>query len=98
MTIQGSIYFCACHMLYTVMQMYYEFAEVAALNMNKVVDRYAKWNSTYHEIMGWSLEEIVFPFEYEKTPLEKAKAMGNLAEIRDEELAKEAYDTIINTA
>src|SRR6266498_558408 len=24
--------------------------------------------------------------------------MGNLAEIRDEELAKEAYDTIINTA
>ncbi len=98
MTIQGRIYFCACHMLYTAVQLYYELQEDSSFHMDKVNDRYAKWTSEYHEIMGWCIEELVFPYNHEKIPREIEIKRGDIAEVRDEELAIGIYDAMIKKA
>ena len=97
MSTAGNIYFFACHMLYTVMQIYYEFQEQESLEMNRLAEKYSKWISVYEEIMGWSLEELVFPFEWERIASDLAKTMGEFAEERDEMLYRHIFSTIKST-
>jgi hypothetical protein len=83
MSPEGSIYFFACHMLYTAMQIFYEFQEQAVLEMNQLSESYSRWMPNYEGTMGWSLEEIVFPFEHEGLDKDKAKQIGDFAERHD---------------
>jgi hypothetical protein len=77
------------------MQMFYEFQEQKTLEMSKLSQWYGKWNSTHEEIMGWCLEEIVFPFQIEKLHLKEGKEIGDFAESRDQALYKYAFDEVL---
>lgn len=95
MSPEGTIYFFACHMLYTAMQVYYEFQEQAALEMNQLSASYSRWMPNFEETMGWSLEEIVFPFEHEGLDKDKAKQMGDFAESRDATFYERVYAQLL---
>lgn len=80
------------------MQMYYEFYEEKSLNMHHLNGWYSNWNHNHHEAMGWLLEEIPFPFEYEGVNREKAAAIEDFAEITDTSVFLQIYEQILNCA
>jgi hypothetical protein len=92
---EANVYFFTCHMLYTAMQVYYEFHEQKGLEIAEMGEQARKWGSAYERIMGWCLEEIVFPFEHERISDDKAKDMGDFAETRDEMMGKRIYHEIL---
>jgi len=91
MSPESRICYFAYHLLYTVMQMYYEFYEEKSLHMHQLNGWYSNWNHNHHEVMGWLLEEISFPFEYEGVNREKAAAIEDFAEITDTSVFIQIY-------
>jgi len=52
----GRIYLFTCHSFLSVLQIYHDF---------QYVNNYTSWISEYENIIGWLLEEFVFPLEHE---------------------------------
>lgn len=68
------------------------------LHMGKLHDRRVKWNSDYHEIVGWTIEENVFPINYENIETDQALALADFGEERHMWIFSKVHDRIIAAA
>jgi hypothetical protein len=91
-------YYFACHMLYTMMQMYHEFYEHKLFNMSRVNDWYKTWSSDHNDCMGWTIEEISFIQRQEKLDNSHAIALEDLAEDQHSLLYEQAYTQLLDMA
>ena len=96
MSYKGTLYFFMCHALYTVMQMRYEIQEVTLTWSTEQLNN--KWNTPYHTIIGWTLEEIVFPLTLEQIVQTEGKTAGEFAEIESEALYSYMYNALLTSA
>lgn len=94
MSIAAKTYYFSCGFFYNILQLYYEFYETKNLRMHKLSDKYGHWNSVYHSVLGWLLEEVAFPFHYENPSAIEITALTSL-DGRGEEIALLIYEQII---